>query len=163
MQDFAEVYEEHVWTVYGFFAYRLGSRVEAEDFTQLTFERALKAWERYDERRAKVGTWLLTIAHHLLIDHYRRARPLPFDARTDVEGGEPAIEASEATGLDSDLAAALATLGEREREVLALRFGGDLAASEIAEMLDMSVANVQQILSRSLRKLRVLLESPVGG
>ena len=49
-------------------------------------------------------------------------------------------------------------LFDRDREVLALRFGGDLTGPEIAAMLDLSLANVQQILSRSLRKLRGLLE-----
>ena len=47
---------------------------------------------------------------------------------------------------------------ERDREVLALRFGGDMSGPEIAKLLDLSLPNVQQILSRSLRKLRRLLE-----
>jgi hypothetical protein len=45
--------------------------------------------------------------------------------------------------------------------VVALRFGGDLRGPEIAEMLDLKLATVQQILSRSLRKLRSELEGPV--
>jgi DNA-directed RNA polymerase specialized sigma subunit len=49
-------------------------------------------------------------------------------------------------------------LTERDREVLALRFGGDMTGPEIAKLLNLSLANVQQILSRSLRKLRRLLE-----
>ncbi len=43
--------------------------------------------------------------------------------------------------------------------MLALRFGGDLTGPEIAALLELSLANVQQILSRSLRKLRVLVEA----
>ena len=39
-REIAELYEEHVWSVYGFFGYRVGSRADAEDLTQLTFERA---------------------------------------------------------------------------------------------------------------------------
>ncbi|MDX6633369.1 MAG: Sigma-70, region 4 [Solirubrobacterales bacterium] len=42
--------------------------------------------------------------------------------------------------------------------MIALRFGGDLNGPEIAELLELSIANVQQILSRSLRKLRATLE-----
>jgi RNA polymerase sigma factor (sigma-70 family) len=57
----------------------------------------------------------------------------------------------------SELNHALAELTEREREVLALRFGGDLTGAEIAELLELTVANVQQITSRALRKLRTLL------
>ena len=61
-------------------------------------------------------------------------------------------------GLSPELAAALATLPQRDREIVALRFGGDLTGPEIAELLDLTLANVQQILSRSLRKLRAELE-----
>ncbi len=45
-RDFSAVYDEHVWQVYGFFAYRLRTRADAEDLTQQTFERALKSWSR---------------------------------------------------------------------------------------------------------------------
>ena len=73
-QEIAELYEEHVWGVYGFFGYRVGSRADAEDLTQLTFERALRAWSRFDPDRASARTWLMSIAANLLIDHYRRDR-----------------------------------------------------------------------------------------
>jgi RNA polymerase sigma-70 factor (ECF subfamily) len=61
-------------------------------------------------------------------------------------------------GIEPELAATLAQLVPRDREVLALRFGGDLNGPEIAAMTGLSPANVQQILSRSLRKLRERLE-----
>jgi RNA polymerase sigma-70 factor (ECF subfamily) len=160
--DPAAVYDEHVWRVYGFFAYRLGSRADAEDLTQLTFERALRAWGRYDASRASMGTWLIAIARNLLIDHVRRDRSslqTPLDdaaAREDLLPHTAGPE--EELGLGPELGAALARLPQREREVIALRFGGELTGPEIAEMLGLSLANVQQILSRTLRKLRAELE-----
>ena len=54
-------------------------------------------------------------------------------------------------------------MGERERELIALRFGGDLTGPEIAELTELSLANVHQILSRALRTLRerlIATESP---
>lgn len=51
LRDFSAVYDEHIWQVYGFFAYRLHSRADAEDLTQQTFERALRSWHRYDASR----------------------------------------------------------------------------------------------------------------
>lgn len=155
--EFARVYEEHVWRVYGFLAYRLRDRDGAEDLTQATFERALRAWSRFDPRRASESTWLLAIARNLLIDHHRRDRSdrlQPIDERVapTVSGPEERFTTS------PELIDALAQLSERDREVLALRFGGDLTGPEIAELLGLSLANVQQITSRSLRKLRELLE-----
>ena len=159
--DFARVYAEHVWRVYGFLAYRVRDRELAEDLTQITFERALRAWSRFDPRRASEGTWLLAIARNLLVDHHRRDRstqhqPIDEQLLPTVEGPEERFSAS------PELVDALAQLTEREREVLALRFGGDLTGPEIATMLDLSLANVQQILSRSLRKLRGLLQGAEG-
>jgi RNA polymerase sigma-70 factor (ECF subfamily) len=158
--DFARVYNEHVWPIYGFLAYRVGDRYLAEDLTQATFERGLRAWSRFDPRRSSERTWLLTIARNLLIDHHRRDR----HRRTEEldEQRAPTVPGPEEQGGSPELADAVAQLNEREREVLALRYGADLTGPEIAEMLGLSLANVQQIASRSLRKLRELLERPVG-
>ena len=71
--DFIQMYDDEVWHVYGFFGYRLRSRELAEDLTQATFERALRAWKRFDPSRASARTWLLSIARNLLIDHFRKA------------------------------------------------------------------------------------------
>jgi len=161
VRDFAAVYEEHVWQVYGYFAYRLRNRSEAEDLTQLTFERALKAWGRYDASQATVGTWLMAIARNLLIDHFRADRSARNEPLDDVDAEHRALEAEPQPpnlGLEPDLERALATLNDRERELIALRFGGDLTGPEIAALLDLSLANVQQILSRSLRRMRAQLE-----
>ena len=162
MRDFAAVYDEHVWQVYGFLAYRLHSRGEAEDLTQLTFERALKAWGRYDASQASVGTWLLAIARNLLIDHFRSDRSARNEPLDDVDAEHRALEADAPLpdlGLEPDLERALATLSDRERELIALRFGGDLSGPEIAALTDLSLANVQQILSRALRRMRAELET----
>jgi RNA polymerase sigma factor (sigma-70 family) len=160
--DFAEAYDEQIYNVYGFFAYRVRCRDDAEDLTQRTFERALRAWSRFDPERAPVGAWLLAIARNLLVDHYRadtspRQRPLD-EVEEERLGSEVAAPD---LGIDAELAEALATLSPRDREVVALRFGGDLTGPEIAELTGLSLANVQQILSRSLRRLRATLETGV--
>jgi RNA polymerase sigma-70 factor (ECF subfamily) len=165
MRDFSAVYDEHVWQVYGFFAYRLRARADAEDLTQQTFERALKAWGRYDASRASVSTWLLVIARNLLTDHLRadrtpRQRPLDELEREDEPLAAPPDTPD--LGLEPDLERALEALGERERELIGLRFGGELSGPQIAEITGLSLANVQQILSRSLRRMRAILEETSG-
>jgi RNA polymerase sigma-70 factor, ECF subfamily len=161
-QEIAELYEEHVWNVYGFFGYRVGSRADAEDLTQLTFERALRAWGRFDPGRASARTWLMSIAGNLLIDHYRRDRSTSQEPIEDHLSRRELITEDADVGLSAELAAALEHLGERERELIALRFGGELTGPEIAELTGLSLANVQQILSRSLRKVRAKLEEGGG-
>src|SRR5215472_7097913 len=157
-REFVSIYDEHVWRVYGFFAYRLRSRQDAEDLTQQTFERALRAWGRYDERRAAVSTWLMAIARNLLIDHLRASA----SSQQTVAEPEPGLVAAapdqHSIGLDPDLERALAELNPRELELIALRFGGDLTGPEIAELTGHTLANVQQILSRALRRMRASLD-----
>jgi len=82
----------------------------------------------------------------------------------ELEGAESVLgHAADPTesvlGVSPELEAALATLPDRQREILALRFGGDLTGPEIAELTGLSLANVQQILSRSLRQLRANLDA----
>ncbi|HVT00263.1 MAG TPA: sigma-70 family RNA polymerase sigma factor [Solirubrobacterales bacterium] len=157
--DFEAVYENEIWSVYGFFAYRVRSVADAEELTQRTFERALRAWRRFDPERSPARAWLLAIARNLLIDHYRADVWARQQAIEEVPEGELGSEVPEPQlGIDPDLAEALAALSPRDREVVALRFGGDLTGPEIAAMTGLQLANVQQILSRSLRRMRALLE-----
>jgi RNA polymerase sigma factor (sigma-70 family) len=152
-EGFRRVYDEHVWTVYGFFGYRVASRADAEDLTQLTFERAFKAWHRFDERKGTAAAWLMSIARNLLVDHYRRDASRPEEPAEDPGSALSDEAADPELGISPELMAALATLGTRERELIALRYGADLKGKEIAELTGLTLANVQQILSRSLRKL----------
>ncbi len=154
-RDFTHVFDEHVSDVYGFLARRVEPRSDAEDLTQLTFERALRAWPSYDPARAAPKTWLLSIARNLAIDHHRRgatARTVPVEPASGQLAAGAANDRHVTDG-DPELLAALSQLGEREREVIALRYGGDLSGSEIAQLLDLTVANVHQIQSRALRRL----------
>src|SRR4051794_2784196 len=162
IRTFEDAYAAHADQVLAFLRYRTISRADAEDLRQLTFERALRSWGRFDPARASARTWLLAIARNLLIDQHRRAttspRPDPLDPDEIVEragGGDPL---ERVLGVTAELAAALAALNRREREVVALRFGAGLENPEIAELCGLSLANTQQIVSRSLRKLRALLD-----
>jgi RNA polymerase sigma-70 factor (ECF subfamily) len=161
VSSYNQAVEDHMSDVYAFFVYRLSSRTDAEDLTQTTFERAYRAWGRYDARRASVRTWLLAIARNLLIDHYRRGsgrREQPLDD----ELGVPAPDQGFDLGVAPALVAALGMLGEREREIIALRFGADMSGPEIAALTGLTLANVQQIMSRSLRRLRTELDGDMA-
>jgi RNA polymerase sigma-70 factor (ECF subfamily) len=163
-KDFAAAYDEHVWDVYGFLAYRTASRADAEDLTQQTFERALRAWNRFDPDRASAGTWLIAIARNLLIDHYRGDKSrnqVPLEAEDAGLEGWQAPPPEPGSQLSPDLAEAIAALSDREREIIALRYGGDLTGREVAGLTGLTLANVQQINSRALRKLRDALGAPV--
>jgi RNA polymerase sigma-70 factor, ECF subfamily len=70
----------------------------------------------------------------------------------------PTVDGAIDLGLEPRLANALNDLTDRERELLALRYGAELSGPEIAQLSGLSLANVQQILSRTLRRLRSALD-----
>ena len=158
-ETFVRVYRAHVDAVYAFFAYSV-QRAVAEDLTSQTFERVIKAWRSYDPAKASERTWILSIARNLLTDHYRREshrrgvsldeHPSLADVLGEAESGFDRILSDDA------LRTWLAPLSEREREVVSLRYAAELPANEIAEITGLSPANVHQIASRSLRRLRAL-------
>lgn len=159
--DFSDIYDENVWFVHGYFAYRLRRQSDVEDLTQTTFEKALRGWPSFDPRKGSARNWLLAIARNTLIDDRRRDRSglhRPLGEEGALEDDLPTATPEPELGIEPGLARALATLGARERELIALRFGADLTGPEIAELTGLSLANVQQILSRSLRRLRAALE-----
>ena len=154
--DMQHLYDEHLEDIYGYLAYRTRSSEEAENLTRETFERALKVWPRFDPHRAEPRTWLLGIARRAYIDSRRRGAAAPAGRTEGPElSAEPPPE--ERLGPDPELAAALRKLKRPERDAIALCFGAELSIPDVAEVTGTSVAGAQQVLSRSLRRLRSLL------
>jgi RNA polymerase sigma-70 factor (ECF subfamily) len=151
------VYREHVGAIYGFFSYSVGRDV-AEDLTAATFERVVRSWNRFDASRSGERTWIYAIARNLLTDHLRRQRhrsgPSLDEHPALMDSIASADDAVQRT-LDTDAVQRwLQQLRPREREVLALRYCVDLSVAEIARCMDLTEANVHQICSRALRRLR---------
>jgi len=139
--------------VYAYVAYRVGDRTEAEDITSETFERALRYRSSFDARRGDPVGWLLGIARNCIYDAMLHPRLVP------VETPEPADEGFEAQVVGRlTLAEALATLADRDRDLLALRYGADLRPREIAALLDLRTNAVEVALTRARARLASALE-----
>ena len=152
--DWEAVYREEMPRVFNYFRYRGFERATAEDLTSATFEKAWRARERYRKDRAAVSTWLLAIARNVAIDHFRRSRPevpLVEDAATDEETPETAALRA---GQSRRLTELMRSLPERERELLALKYGADATNRAIATLTGLSESNVGTILHRTVVSLR---------
>jgi RNA polymerase sigma-70 factor (ECF subfamily) len=142
--------------VLNFFRYRLGQTADVEDLTARTFEKAWRARHRYRRDLAGFSTWLLTIARNVAIDHLRaRQRHEPLDAAAAVPspGDTPeqqAVHQSEA----QRLAALLATLEPRPRELMAMKYGAGMTNRAIAQATGLSESNVGTLLHRAVETLR---------
>jgi RNA polymerase sigma factor (sigma-70 family) len=141
--------------VYAYVAYRIGDGADAEDVTSATFERALRYRESFDPRRGDAATWLIGIARRCIADAMHRP-DTPTADLPDVAGeGHDDLAHSRL-----DLHAALELLEERDRELLALRYGADLTARQIAELLELKTNAVEVALHRALARLRDGLDPP---
>jgi RNA polymerase sigma-70 factor (ECF subfamily) len=159
------------------FAYRmLGSSFEAEDAVQETLLRAWRSLDRF-EGRAALRSWLYRIATNVCLDMLggkeRRARPMDLapaktadaplgeplsettwilpipDSRVVWAGADPAEVAESRESIRLAFVAALQNLPPRQRAVLILREVLRWKASEVAELLDTTVASVNSALQRA--------------
>ena len=152
--DWEAVYREEMPRVFNYFRYRGFERATAEDLTSATFEKAWRARGRYRRDRSAVSTWLLAIGRNVAIDHFRRSRPqvpLVEDAARDEETPETAALRA---GQFRRLTELLRALPERERELLALKYGAGATNRAIATITGLSESNVGTILHRTLGALR---------
>jgi RNA polymerase sigma-70 factor (ECF subfamily) len=159
------------------YAYRmLGSAFEAEDAVQETFLRAWRSFDRFDGR-ATVRSWLYRIATNVCLDmlsgSQRRARPMDLapakaadtplgdvlpeatwvlpvpDSRVLPTDGDPAELTDSRETIRLAFVAALQHLPPRQRAVLILREVLRWKATEVAELLDTTVASVNSALQRA--------------
>jgi RNA polymerase sigma-70 factor (ECF subfamily) len=150
------------------YAYRmLGSPFEAEDAVQETFIRAWRAYEGF-EGRSSLRSWLYRIATNACLDmlsgRQRRARPMdlgpsqePIEANLNTmpeatwiqPAPDPAVVTEEHETTRLAIVAALQHLPPRQRAVLILCEVLRWRASEVAELLETSVASVNSALQRA--------------
>jgi RNA polymerase sigma factor (sigma-70 family) len=158
VSGFTALYEEHMAYVFRYINYRVGNRSEAEDLTSLVFEKALAAFSRYDREKAAPQTWLLTIARNTVTDYFRKSskrNTMPLENAFNVESADPSPqEETERREEYEQLRVCLATLPQREQEIISLKFGAELNNRQIASVLSLSENNVGTILFRAICKLR---------
>ena len=152
--SFAAVAAAELDAVHRYLLFLTGDRSLAEDLTGETFEKAFRAWRRFDPRRGSARTWLCQIARSTALDHFRaeerRRRREERFARDRAASEEPPAVAGE-------LGAALAHLSPAEREVVALRILLELDGPSAARLLGISRTACSTRLSRALKRLEELM------
>ena len=159
---FAQLYEEYMPKIFRYVSYRIASRSTAEDLTSTVFEKALAGFARYRTDRAAFSTWIFTIARNAVIDYFRttkRTQSLEADGAPDLPDGrdtpeEGAIKADELRRLRH----CLEKLSPPEREVISLKFAGEITNRAIARQVGFSESNVGVIIFRAVRKLKECVE-----
>jgi RNA polymerase sigma-70 factor (ECF subfamily) len=136
----------------------------AEDIIQETFVSALKGARQF-KGNSKLYTWLVGIANHKIIDHYRnQAKDRSLNIRVierGSPGSEPVSDASqvisdgvESTELRLTVRQALSNLPLDYREVLLLKYIENMTISEISQVMDRSPKSVDGLLTRARKMLK---------
>jgi len=164
-ERFAEIYDRHADVIHAYLARRVGTIV-ADDLSSDTFLVAFRLRGRYDVDRPDARPWLYGIATNLLRRHQRTERAsYRALARTGVDplaGRDHADDVVLRVTAETDaraVAAALARLTVKERDVLLLFAWAGLAYEQIAEALDIPVGTVRSRLNRGRERLRQALNT----
>ena len=154
LDAFEALVRRHQRRVYSLAWHGVRDPMLAEEIAQDVFVQLHASLPRI-ESGAHLGAWLRRTAAHRVIDTLRARRP----ARSLDEITEPHVGACDADPLADRLVhRALARLAPRARLVVMLRYMDDLAPTEIAQTLDMSLNTVKSHLRRGLLVLRTRLQ-----
>jgi RNA polymerase sigma-70 factor, ECF subfamily len=147
--SFAAFYDDAMPQVYRYLLRGCaGATALAEDLTQEAFTDAVKEINR---GRGEVVSlpWLLTVARHRLVDHYRRVEREERKLRLVARQPEPDVEL-DLGHIDGALAAeVLAALPAAQRAAVVLRYLDDLPVAEVAGALGKSVHATESLLARA--------------
>jgi RNA polymerase sigma-70 factor (ECF subfamily) len=151
----------------------VGSREEAEDLVQQTYERAFRSWRQYTPG-TNLRAWLLRILTNLNIDRGRRQQRSPQTTSLDTDAGDYLLyNTLEAQGDNVDeeqvverlsqdsIVEALAEVPHDFRDVLVLVDIGDFAYADAAQILDIPIGTVMSRLHRGRRILKKNLADTV--
>jgi len=158
LEQFVRIYERRV---FAFLSRALGSGPRIDDLAQEVFIRAYQNIHKFDARgSARLSTWLMTIAYHVVIDARRRARTRatePLDA-SFADGAQASPEQETwRHELDSVLSKAAEQLPTEQRDTFILAEYEGLCLVEISKITGANVATVKTRLFRARSRMRELL------
>lgn len=154
--QFAAVYDQHFDAVNRYLRYRVENPWDADDLTASVFIKVLENFHRF-RGESPWAVWIFRIAHNTFIDYLRGCKVKVFSREelTHLGGGgvgpEEQMLRSEETGL---LRGMLKRLAPEQRDVISLRYAGELRFGQIAKVLGKSEPAVRMIHHRALKALR---------
>ncbi len=158
-ESFGQLYDQYIDKVYRHLYYRVGNATEAEDLAAQVFLKAWKAMSRFKPMGRPFGVWLLSIAHNLLVDHYRAQRdstPID-DVIIPADDTADPVALAEKSFATVHLRQAISKLKREQQVVVVMRYIDGQDYADIAAFLNKSEGAVRVILHRALQALRRIM------
>ncbi len=158
-EAFTQLYEQHFDRIYRYVAIRIGDKTEAEDMTQQVFLNALQSISSFKWKGIPFSAWLFRIAHNQVVDYLRKKAKratVPLDESQVSSNSNPQLVAEHRLDIDQ-LLSATKRLTKAQREVIALRFSGELSTAEVAKVMGKSQGAVKALQHSAIVALRKAL------
>ena len=157
---FAPLYERYADQIFAYAYMLTKDKEQAEDVTAATFAKAIEELPRFQWRGVPYSAWLYRVAGNMVARERRRPGWIELEPQHAAEMTDPADVAVELSR-DADVRAAVAALPADQRQVVVLRFGGELRNREIGELMGRSEGAVKLLTFRALTTLRRRLGAPL--
>ena len=167
----ASLIERHQSKIFGFIYSKVNDRDLSDDIFQDTFIKVIKTLksQSYNEE-GKFLPWVMRIAHNLVVDHFRKAKKMPFQRETEeysifnyMSDNSLNIEGQIISAqVETDLVKLLDELPLDQKEVLVMRMYQDLSFKEIAELTGVSINTALGRMRYALLNLRKIIEKNHG-
>ena len=158
-EAFAQLYEQHFDRIYRYVALRIGDKIEAEDMTQQVFINALQSISSFKWKGIPFSAWLFRIAHNQVVDYLRKKAKratVPLDESRASSDSNPQLVAEHRLDIEQ-LLSATKRLTEAQREVISLRFAGELSIAQVAKIMSKSEGAVKALQHSAIAALRKAL------
>jgi RNA polymerase sigma-70 factor (ECF subfamily) len=156
----AALYDGCYDSVFTYIYYRVSDQECAEDLTTEVFVRMLSMLPSYVDQGRPLLAWLYTIAHNLVIDHYRNRKmeAMPLDERLVGNDGKHPAGLREDCESQEYLGRAIRQLTEEQRLVIQLKFIEDYEIGEVAAILDKNERAIRSLQHRALAALSRIIQ-----
>lgn len=162
VRDFVYIFETYYKRIYNYIYYRVCCHHSSEDLTSKVFEKIMLKINSYSEEKSSFEVWMFAIARNTINDHFRdvkKRKIVSIDGILELESNKKTPEESIITSeTNEEILKALRVLDERDRQIVDLKFGGELKNKEIAEILGITESNVGVIIYRSMKRLKREIE-----
>ena len=164
-QAFGLLYQRYLIEIYRFIYYKIGNEGLSEDLTEETF---IRTWERlinsHDDERSinHLRAWLYRTANNLVIDYYRKRKPVQLIEKLTSSKQPLPEEVTEFKDMSELLMESIKALKPEFQQIIILRFINQLSHDETAAIMKISPGYSRVLQFRALKKLKANLTKKVG-
>ena len=155
----AQLYDRFYDRIFRYVSFKIGNVSEAEDITEEVFLRLLKSISSFKFKGSPFSSWLFRIAHNLVVDYFRK------NGRKQIQPLDDAVMIPDPFSPDLDhrldvnllmrqVNVAMEKLTDLQKEIITLRFVGQLSVRETAEAVGKNESAVKALQHAGIRNLR---------